>query len=192
MPMQWTLANERLLFLRVLDAYKGPMNYKWLAETWPNANERPTPRAISEHIFKLKKLAKSDINGGAADATPASTPKTPRIRKAPTPRSVADTSSRAGSKRKRDATEPTPERNFTPVNIKAELNDSLTLADLEQATPSKRSRKPAEHLNMAAYMPEDTGSDGGDSSDDPAYAPEESDFVDYEGNASGYQLLDAI
>jgi hypothetical protein len=65
------------------------------------------------------------------------------------------------------------------------------MADLEEVTPSKRARKPAQHLHMAKYDNDDTGSDGEDSTADPAYAPEDSEFIDYNGDADKYELPEA-
>lgn len=125
-----------------------------------------------------------------------STPKTPRGKAAP--RSGSGTASGAGNgsgkgKRKRDAMQQTPERAFTPINgsrIKTEITDEATALDnLEEATPSKRARKPTQRPDMIA----NEGSDGEEdelrySSVDPEFAPDDSSLVDYDGNADRFEL----
>ncbi|KAF3392097.1 hypothetical protein DPV78_010315 [Talaromyces pinophilus] len=189
MPMQWTLQNERLLFLRILELSSTTVDYKKVAETWPNADERPTPRAVSEHTFKLKKLAKS---GSAGNTTATSTPKTPRTKTA-TPRASGGTRASAGdsttkSKRKRNAVTETSdsENEFKPVNsVRFKREEDIDdLGPLLEDTPSKRARKPTQHLNMAVYAESGTEADDDDkgsnrfSSVDPEYAPaaEEDNF----------------
>ncbi|EEA25785.1 hypothetical protein TMatcc_005980 [Talaromyces marneffei ATCC 18224] len=184
MPIQWTASNERLLFLRILELSNTTIDYKKVSETWPNPNERPTPRAVSEHIFKLKKLARAESGGTNSNTTAASTPKTPRTKTA-TPRASGGTRGSAGdstakAKRKRNVAEQFgPENQFQPVNqshFKKE-EDIDDLGPLPDDTPSKRARKPTQHLNMAAYV--DSGTkveDDGKGSDrfssvDPEYAP---------------------
>lgn len=147
-----------------------------------NANERPTPRAVSEHIFKLKKLAKS---GSAGNVSAVSTPKTPRT-KTLTPRASGNTRTSAGgstakSKRKRNAVEETSdsENEFKPVNsVRFKREEDIDdLGPLPEDTPSKRARKPTQHLNMAVFAESGTEADDDDkesnrfSSVDPEYAP---------------------
>ena len=152
----------------------------WFLFNEANADERPTPRAVSEHIFKLKKLAKS---GSAGNVTAVSTPKTPRT-KTITPRASGRTSaggSTAKSKRKRNAAaeDSNSDNEFKPVNnIRFKREEDLDDLDpLPEDTPSKRARKPTRHLNMAEYAESGTETDEDDkgsnrfSSVDPEYAP---------------------
>ncbi|RAO74002.1 uncharacterized protein BHQ10_010014 [Talaromyces amestolkiae] len=182
MPMQWTLANERLLFLRILELSNTTVDYRKVSETWPNEDERPTARAVSEHIFKLKKLAKS---GSAGSSTAVSTPKTPRT-KTITPRASGGTRASAGgstakSKRKRNAAADASDSDneFKPVNsVRFKREEDIDdLGPLPEDTPSKRARKPTQHLNMTEYAESGTETDEDDkgsnrfSSVDPEYAP---------------------
>lgn len=147
-----------------------------------NADERPTPRAVSEHIFKLKKLAKS---GSAGNITAASTPITPRT-KTTTPRASGGTrasacGSTSKSKRKRNAAAEASDSDneFKPVNsVRFKREEDIDdLGPLPEDTPSKRARKPTQHLNMTAYAESGTEADEEDkgsnrfSSVDPEYAP---------------------
>lgn len=133
----------------------------------------------------MKKLARSESGGADGSTTTTSTPKTPRT-KTITPRASGGTRSSAGgstakSKRKRNAIAEVSDsdNDFTPVNsvrVKRE-EDINDLGPLPEDTPSKRSRKPTQHLNMTAYA--ESGTEGEDddkgsnrfSSVDPEYAP---------------------
>lgn len=153
-----------------------------------NPHEKPTPRAVSEHVFKLKKLAKSGAGGSNGSTTAVSTPKTPRT-KTTTPRASGGTRGSTGgtatkSKRKRNAAEHSDEENeFKPINrarfVKDEDIDDLD--PLPEDTPSKRARKPTQRFNIAVYEESGTEAEDDDkgsdrfSSVDPEYAPPAAD-----------------
>jgi hypothetical protein len=129
----------------------------------------------------LKKLAKS---GSARNTTATSTPKTPRTKTASPCASGGTRASAGGStakaKRKRNAAEISDSDNdFKPVNsvrFKGE-EDIDDLGPLPEDTPSKRARKPTQHLNMAVYAESGTEAKDDDkgsnrfSSVDPEHAP---------------------
>ncbi|KAH8698329.1 hypothetical protein BGW36DRAFT_426041 [Talaromyces proteolyticus] len=179
MPIRWTPENDRILLLKILETHAISLNYSGVSAAWPaEDNERPTPRAISERIFRLRQMA-----GGKPSASAAATP-TPTKAKLTTPGSRGGARSRgsssakqAGTKRRNNVkSEDDSESDFPLKRIKKTSNE-VTMADLsalEAATPSKRSRKPAERFSMTACL--DSGSDSKDlsySSIDDEFVPDE-------------------
>jgi hypothetical protein len=133
--------------------------------TAEDGGEKPTARAISERLVKLRQMggtngAKIPISKGP------SVPSTPRKKATP-----GESVSGGSNKRKRadtvePAVKPDPDADYdsSPVNIggpikryvKKELEE-ISLADIkaiEHGTPSKRARKQTEHLNMTVYNDE--------------------------------------
>lgn len=174
----------------------------WTILLEANPDEKPTPRAVSEHIFKLKKIALAELNGEVAAISTPRGPRKKNVSATSTPRtgskvgglgassSTSASASASKGKRKRVDVEESAERlannSFTPVNgsrIKKEYDDGDSIGDLGpmEKTPSKRARKPVKHLNMAAYDESGTEADaeadekGSNrfSSADPEYAPAE-------------------
>ncbi|QKX62422.1 uncharacterized protein TRUGW13939_09583 [Talaromyces rugulosus] len=178
MPMQWTAENDNILFLKVLETNNISVNYNAIAEAWPveNGKDKPTPRAISERIFRLKQKAKQKGVSVSAPSTPASGLATPRARgSARGGRSGGGGSAAAKRKKQLTPDEDSESEVSTPKRVKKEVQE-VTVSDLKAlqvSTPSKRSRKPVQYLNMAAYA--DSENDANDSCDslDADFNPDE-------------------
>ncbi|ORY09933.1 hypothetical protein BCR34DRAFT_615539 [Clohesyomyces aquaticus] len=65
MPMQWTPANDQLLLVALIQTHIITIDYSKIAEAWPEGGAKPTARAISERLIKIRKL-----NEGKMPATP--------------------------------------------------------------------------------------------------------------------------
>ncbi|KAF7189256.1 hypothetical protein HII31_09409 [Pseudocercospora fuligena] len=82
MPMKWTAEQDQKLLMLIIDTVKP--DFKTIATAWDKrypGEEPPTVKALTEHVSKLKRVAKA-ANGGQAVSTPTSNkkraaPKTP-------------------------------------------------------------------------------------------------------------------
>jgi hypothetical protein len=182
------------LFLKVLETNHVSVNYNAIAEAWrkhntiftsatkkhiqadlslkaaENGKDKPTPRAISERIFRLKQKAKQKGVSVSAPSTPSGGLATPRARG-----SARGGSSAAKRKKQLTPDEDSESEVSTPKRVKKEAQE-VTMSDLKALqvlTPSKRSRKPVQYLNMAAYA--DSENDANDSCDslDADFNPDE-------------------
>ncbi|KAI9856889.1 MAG: hypothetical protein M1813_008726 [Trichoglossum hirsutum] len=147
MPMKWTLENDHLLLLKVLETNPGlSVDGKKIAAAWPkDRGEIPTPRAITEHIFTIRK--KSDAGTGSKTSTP-------RGRKSgQTPSTTPTKRRRRGTANpKASATTPTKSVKFEDLdsdevdgiidNVLSQKNEASSDEDedAESASPSKKSR----------------------------------------------------
>lgn len=117
-------------------------------------------------------------------STPLSKPVTPRARNSGRGRHGGGSVS---TKRKK---EPTPEDDSDPETVpvsrkrvkKEHPDEEVSMAELEaleMSTPSRRSRKPVQYLNMAKYVDSDDNGNRSDSSagDDNDFKPEEESAV---------------
>ncbi|KAL8857749.1 MAG: hypothetical protein Q9178_005649 [Gyalolechia marmorata] len=135
MPIKWTPERDQTLLLKILETSQITPNVKAISETWrkettkssPAATEvAPSPRAIQEHLHKLRAVAGGKGSGtfkmvatvggrGNAKSRPAKSdpakPSTPRKK------------GRASNKRKR-ASEDDDESDSSRVSFKAENNGS--------------------------------------------------------------------
>ncbi|KAK0662871.1 hypothetical protein DIS24_g1784 [Lasiodiplodia hormozganensis] len=67
MPMKWTPDKDQLMFMMLLKTHNISINYGAIAQAWPDdQGEKPTPRAISERLIKMRKLVSASSNGSAA------------------------------------------------------------------------------------------------------------------------------
>ncbi|KAB8265654.1 hypothetical protein BDV32DRAFT_144175 [Aspergillus pseudonomiae] len=90
MPMRWTPENDQLLLLKILETHDLSVDTKKVAEAWPgtDSNNRPTPRAITERLVKMRQMVKAANNGTdghfsigrGAGTNPSSATATPRKR----------------------------------------------------------------------------------------------------------------
>ncbi|KAI9774806.1 MAG: hypothetical protein M1840_000022 [Geoglossum simile] len=88
MPIRWTIENDHLLLLKLLETNPSlTVDGKKIAAAWPtDRGEVPTPRAITEHIITIRKKA---TDGSATtprgkkttNPTSASNPTTPTKRR---------------------------------------------------------------------------------------------------------------
>ncbi|KAF2203712.1 hypothetical protein GQ43DRAFT_498185 [Delitschia confertaspora ATCC 74209] len=66
MPVNWTAENDRILFLTLIATHKVTVNYAAIAEAWPSsAGEKPTKRAVSERLVRLRKMVDMPASGGS-------------------------------------------------------------------------------------------------------------------------------
>ncbi|PGH18809.1 hypothetical protein AJ79_00222 [Helicocarpus griseus UAMH5409] len=143
MPVKWTPEADQQLLLKIIETHDLSVDTKKVSEAWPgnDPNSKPTARAITERLHKIKSLIK---NSGTA--TPASTPK-----KVATPVSR----NRGSAKRKNTDLTPSNKENIkseamvSPTGnykrIKNEATDSDSSTDMMFSatplrTPSKRAR----------------------------------------------------
>ncbi|KAE8140740.1 hypothetical protein BDV38DRAFT_279714 [Aspergillus pseudotamarii] len=90
MPMRWTPENDQLLLLKILETHDLSVDTKKVAEAWPgtDSSSRPTPRAITERLVKMRQMVKAANNGAdghfsigkGPGANPSSAAATPRKR----------------------------------------------------------------------------------------------------------------
>ncbi|KAE8324279.1 hypothetical protein BDV39DRAFT_207954 [Aspergillus sergii] len=90
MPMRWTPENDQLLLLKILETHDLSVDTKRVAEAWPgtDSSNRPTPRAITERLVKMRQMVKAANNGAdghfsigkGAGTNPSSATATPRKR----------------------------------------------------------------------------------------------------------------
>lgn len=79
MPVKWTPETDQTLLLKILETSDVAPKCAEIAEKWPAGQEHPTPRAISERIFKIRALAKaSGTTGHFSISTAKSNVGTPR------------------------------------------------------------------------------------------------------------------
>ncbi|KAI1912948.1 hypothetical protein LOZ53_001041 [Ophidiomyces ophidiicola] len=111
MPIKWTPEVDQLLLLKILETHDLTVDPKKVSDAWPksNPNAIPTPRAISERLFRMKKVVKDNANftESPGQETPKKTP-TPKRRK----RNDSETPS---SKRSRVKKEPKLELASSPL-----------------------------------------------------------------------------
>ncbi|KAL1968688.1 hypothetical protein VTN77DRAFT_1514 [Rasamsonia byssochlamydoides] len=195
MPMKWTTENDHILLLKILETHNITVNAAKVAAAWPgDGDAKPTPRAVSERLVKLRqmtqtggttKMSISSVGGSSAPVTP---------RKARTPTKAA---SGGSTKRKRGADEvaikPDPDvENHTAAaltpskkgkgHVKRE-SDEITLPDLdaiEKESPTKRVRKAAvHHPDMVVYQ------DDSDENKNEKLSSSGSEFVPEQANSVG-------
>ncbi|OGM45709.1 hypothetical protein ABOM_005405 [Aspergillus bombycis] len=90
MPVRWTPENDQLLLLKILETHDLSVDTKKVAEAWPGTDpsSRPTPRAITERLVKMRQMVKAANNGTdghfsigrGAGTSPSSAAATPRKR----------------------------------------------------------------------------------------------------------------
>ncbi|EZF73764.1 hypothetical protein H105_04412 [Trichophyton soudanense CBS 452.61] len=133
MPVRWTSENDQMLLIKFIETHDISVDPKKISEAWPAENEdaRPTPRAITERIHKIRALAKATAakNGTSAPTTPASRKRGAGGSKSSTKRARTggpkkDMSGENGSPRT-----PTPSNNGGPV--KKEMTDGNLVSNAE-------------------------------------------------------------
>ncbi|OOF95897.1 hypothetical protein ASPCADRAFT_130223 [Aspergillus carbonarius ITEM 5010] len=86
--MRWTPANDQLLLLKILETHDLSVDTKRVAAAWPasEGEERPTPRAITERLVRMRQTARASsgvdghfsIGKGMKSSSAPSTPRKPR------------------------------------------------------------------------------------------------------------------
>ncbi|KAL3476807.1 hypothetical protein BJX99DRAFT_258141 [Aspergillus californicus] len=84
MPVKWTPEKDQLLLLKILETHNLQVDVKKVAEAWPNDKEKPTPRAITERLVRMRALARNNSGNashfsigkglGSGDSSTVSTP----------------------------------------------------------------------------------------------------------------------
>ncbi|MCJ1307181.1 hypothetical protein MMC25_000827 [Agyrium rufum] len=72
MPTNWTVDNDRMLLLKILETHQIKVDALKIHNAWPEDGngERPTARAVTERLVKIRNMAK---NSGAAHFAVSST-----------------------------------------------------------------------------------------------------------------------
>lgn len=167
------------LLLKIIETHNLSVNTAKVAEAWRefvfcipktqtqltlaagDANSKPTPRAITERLVKLRQMAAPNATskvsiskGGIAGSTAQVTPRKPR-----TPGKSASGGSGKRKRVEEVAIKAEPDAEDGVESEKSQVkkepgSDEITLADveaLEEESPSKRVRKPTAHLNMVLF-----------------------------------------
>ncbi|KAL6720264.1 hypothetical protein ACLMJK_002185 [Lecanora helva] len=138
MPMKWTPENDQVLFLKILETCDVAVDAKAVSESWRKSpllesyrstnqaaadEEKPTPRAIQEHLSKLRQNAKSKGQTGHFS-----------VSKVPRKKDSASTSKNADSVPAVNDPKPTPKK-----------SNAKPKSDTKQAAPKKSAKgaKPA-------------------------------------------------
>ncbi|KAG7010094.1 hypothetical protein G7Y79_00001g003660 [Physcia stellaris] len=175
--VKWTSELDQMLLVKVLKACEvrpTMTQYQAMAASWPEHLERPTDRAISEHLFVLRKKANATM-GKAAKASPEmsrllaiskSTSKKDNFKvNEGTPKKTPP-KAKAGGKRKRvdnddESTSndgvslaPKPENPSTPTTQPSEFPKTFTKsrAAATPSNPSKSTVKPAPKIQNGGLM----------------------------------------
>ncbi|KAL3461118.1 hypothetical protein BJX64DRAFT_289686 [Aspergillus heterothallicus] len=69
MPMRWTPEKDQLLLLKILETHNLSVDTKKVVEAWPSHEEKPTARAITERLVKIRAIAKSNASA-SGNSTP--------------------------------------------------------------------------------------------------------------------------
>ncbi|KAL4890506.1 hypothetical protein BDV59DRAFT_204221 [Aspergillus ambiguus] len=146
MPMKWTPENDQLLFLKILETHDFALDTKRVAEAWPQGENRPTPRAITERLVRMRQMVKASPNNSDSHFSigkgTASTPRKPRS----TPKAAGTTST---GKRKRRAKkrdeyefdESADDQAAVPIKMEAPVDHDDVAIDTP--TKEKKSLQPA-------------------------------------------------
>ncbi|KAF3479815.1 uncharacterized protein GIQ15_06791 [Arthroderma uncinatum] len=174
MPMRWTSENDQLLLIKFIETHDITVDTKKISEAWPATSDdnRPTPRAITERIHKIRSLAKAAAakNGVSSTSTPATPASRKRGPKAGGSKSSTKRSRTGGSKKKGLKGEeespgtPTPRNNGGPVKEEDTEGNLVFNGQLEdvftQKPLGKRVRTaPAMPLGMISYNENHTDED---------------------------------
>ncbi|KAI5307794.1 hypothetical protein KEM55_007403 [Ascosphaera atra] len=71
MPVRWTAEADQLILVKLLETHSIKVDYAAIAAAWPNDDRvgRPTTKAISQRIAKLRKNVAYN-HDGSAPSTP--------------------------------------------------------------------------------------------------------------------------
>ncbi|KAM0805323.1 hypothetical protein BDR22DRAFT_392841 [Usnea florida] len=144
MPVKWTAETDQILLLKILETSEVSPKYKDIAEKWPTGVERPTPRAISERIAKIREKAKASGTAShfSVPSAASNNPSTPRKKsttstaKKPAPSKTNGAKARP-SKRKR--AEPMSDDDDSDATTFQSSNNASDASDEE--TPQQKKPK---------------------------------------------------
>ncbi|KAF6225153.1 hypothetical protein HO133_010350 [Letharia lupina] len=82
MPIKWTPVIDQILLLKILETSQVNVNPVAISAVWPEGFEKPTPRAISERLVKIRQTSKDNgaashfsVSKAKSGAGPAGTPR---------------------------------------------------------------------------------------------------------------------
>ncbi|PLB41535.1 uncharacterized protein BDW47DRAFT_122577 [Aspergillus candidus] len=127
MPVKWTPEKDQLLLLKILETHELSVDTKKVADAWPAGESRPTPRAITERLVRMRQMVKQSSKDsseghfsiGKGGSSNPSTPRKPR--KGP----GSATATPSSGKRKRVANGPA-----MSSPIKQELEDGMNVGSV--------------------------------------------------------------
>ncbi|PGH33824.1 hypothetical protein GX50_03393 [[Emmonsia] crescens] len=176
MPVKWTPEMDQQLLLKILETHELSVDTKKVSQAWPgdDPNAKPTPRAITERLAKIKAQIK---NGNGP--TPTSTPK-----KLATPTSRKRTSAKrkhgdvinasAGTENIKTEAFISPTSNVN--NIKHEYTD-FSDSSIDGMAVSMTMRTPSKRARVAPPLPAGMITYNEDTDDDVQYESSASDFI---------------
>ncbi|KAK3170003.1 hypothetical protein OEA41_009388 [Lepraria neglecta] len=151
MPIKWTPEIDQILLLKILETSNVNADVKAISAAWPDNFEKPTPRAITERLVKIRGTAKSAgaashfSVSGAKTTSQGGTPRKPRaqkpngVKKNTTPKK--DRGKAGAGKRKRVgrmSDEDASDDSEAEGDFKSEYNDINASDDAE--SPSKKTK----------------------------------------------------
>ncbi|KAL4797411.1 hypothetical protein BDV19DRAFT_387219 [Aspergillus venezuelensis] len=71
MPVKWTAERDQLLLLKILETHELKLDPKKVVAAWPSGEGKPTPRAITERLVRIRANIKGAGGGknGSSDNT---------------------------------------------------------------------------------------------------------------------------
>ncbi|KAL4949646.1 hypothetical protein BDW69DRAFT_188093 [Aspergillus filifer] len=69
MPVKWTAERDQLLLLKILETHDLKLDPKKVVAAWPSSEEKPTPRAITERLVRIRASIKGGDKKGSSDST---------------------------------------------------------------------------------------------------------------------------
>ncbi|KAI9763019.1 MAG: hypothetical protein M4579_000082 [Chaenotheca gracillima] len=153
MPVKWTPDNDQILLLKILETHPSmSVDTSLVSAAWPQDREKPSPRAITERLVKIRKSAGAHFsvgsaqsaNGGSAKVTPRK-PRTPAAKKSiPAP----DETPTTGQKRQR--AEPPPKSTPTKMESGEEDDDDDDDEDFPDVKTLTSTPSPSQARRAAA------------------------------------------
>ncbi|KAL4915792.1 hypothetical protein BDW62DRAFT_203388 [Aspergillus aurantiobrunneus] len=160
MPIKWTPEKDQLLLLRILETHDLKVDPKKVVAAWPtiSGQEKPTPRAITERLVRMRQIVKStsdkDSDGhfsiGSGASSSVSTPRksTKSSSAVPTPES--------GKRKRLDTSKSAPNSPLKNEMDVDEGHDEVYEVDdgfVKAGTPAK---KGSELFDIPAFSPAST------------------------------------
>ncbi|KAL2868722.1 uncharacterized protein BJX67DRAFT_379673 [Aspergillus lucknowensis] len=70
MPVKWTPEQDRLLLIKILETHNLSVDVKKVAAAWPGGEkDKPTARAITERLVRIRQLSKTNAPASGATGT---------------------------------------------------------------------------------------------------------------------------
>ncbi|KAL2041777.1 hypothetical protein N7G274_005561 [Stereocaulon virgatum] len=146
MPIKWTPEIDQILLLKILETSQVNADVKAIAAAWPTNHEKPTPRAITERLVKIRNGSKATGTAshfsvsGSKTGSQGGTPRKPRVQN---PNGVKKNTTPKKDRRRRRAgrmsDEDLTDDSETEVDFKSE-NNIAHVSDNNDESPSKKAR----------------------------------------------------